>query len=304
MLRCIPTSHLSLPLYTVSFMVQTLGMALQDAHGNTFVSSENLAHRWLGFIHASYAAGTLAGPPVATAIASLGGDNWTRVYLVLLGLGVLNLVAVVAGFSDSFWRRRGGAAAAPPSGEHVEEGDGVVAQEMEGKAALREMRDLVSLRAFWTLGLFYFLELGAWMTASGASLSPILSRPVDGAHQSLTCTDCCEVRCVCSTTGWVVEYLVKVRSGELSQMGYVPTGWNGGMLLGRILLAEPTFRLGERRMLLVYSVICTGMQLVFWLVSNIIASATALSVMGFFFGPFFATVRSFPGTQTSNHSES
>lgn len=73
-------------------------------------------------------------------------------------------------------------------------------------------------------------------------------------------------------------------------MGYVPTGWNGGLLLGRILLAEPTFRLGERRMLLIYSAICTALQLVFWLVPSIIASATALSIMGFFFGPFFATV--------------
>ncbi|TLD26814.1 hypothetical protein PspLS_05327 [Pyricularia sp. CBS 133598] len=272
-LRSIPVPQLSLPLYAVSFFVQTLGMALQDAHGNTFVSSANLAHRWLGFIHASYAAGTLLGPPIATAIASRGaggaaagfagaagqttGNHWTRVYFVLLGLGVLNLAAVVVGFSDTLWKRQRGTAPAPApaaDGGHDGEESGTI-QTSESKAAMQDMRGLLSLRSFWTISLFYFFELGAWMTASG----------------------------------WVVEYLVKVRSGELSKMGYVPTGWNGGLLLGRILLAEPTFRLGERRMLLIYSAICTALQLVFWLVPNIIASATALSIMGFFLGPFFAT---------------
>lgn len=43
-------------------------------------------------------------------------------------------------------------------------------------------------------------------------------------------------------------------------------------------------------MLLIYFVISIGLQLVFWLVPNIIAGATALSIMGFFQGPFFATV--------------
>lgn len=73
-------------------------------------------------------------------------------------------------------------------------------------------------------------------------------------------------------------------------MGYVPTGYYGGLLAGRLFLAEPTYRLGERRMLLIYSVICVCLQLVFWLQPNIVGSAVALSLMGFFFGPFFATV--------------
>lgn len=62
------------------------------------------------------------------------------------------------------------------------------------------------------------------------------------------------------------------------------------MLLGRLLLPEPTHRFGEKPMLLLYFVISIGLQLVFWLVPNIIAGATALSIMGFFQGPFFATV--------------
>lgn len=68
----------------------------------------------------------------------------------------------------------------------------------------------------------------------------------------------------------MVEYLVKVRNGNLGDMGYVPAGLYGGSFLGRLLLAEPTYRFGERRMILIYSVLCVGLQLVFWLCVSIV----------------------------------
>lgn len=91
------------------------------------------------------------------------------------------------------------------------------------------------------------------------------------------------------STGWVVEYLVKHRNGALDQMGYVPTGFWGGLFLGRLLLAELTHRFGEQRSIMLLSLVCLVLQLLFWLVPNMIASAVAFSLMGFFFGPFFAT---------------
>jgi hypothetical protein len=36
-------------------------------------------------------------------------------------------------------------------------------------------------------------------------------------------------------------------------------------MLGRLLLAEPTYRLGERRMVFIYSCLAVGLQLIFWL---------------------------------------
>jgi fucose permease len=63
----------------------------------------------------------------------------------------------------------------------------------------------------------------------------------------------------------MVEYLVNVRDGDVKQMGYVPAGFYGGAFLGRLVLAEPTHRFGERRMIFIYAVLCLGLQLVFWL---------------------------------------
>ena len=95
--------------------------------------------------------------------------------------------------------------------------------------------------------------------------------------------------CADDFTGWVVEYLVTVRNGELSKVGYVQTGFAGGTFLGRVLLAEPTKRFGERRMIFIYAILCLALELVFWLVPNIVAGAVAISLFGFFSGPFFAT---------------
>ncbi|ORY71693.1 MFS transporter [Pseudomassariella vexata] len=229
-----------LPVFCLSFFLQALGMAYQDAHSNTFVSSiKNVPHRWLGFIHASYALGTLVGPLIATGIANMQSSTtdevWRRSYFVLIGIGLLNVAGVAAAFRDC--------------------GEDNRSAHRKNKVAFQDIGELLRTKTLWLLSLFYFFELGAALT----------------------------------TGGWVVEFLYTVRGGDLSKMGYVPAGYAAGLLLGRLLLAEPTFRFGEQRMLLVYSTICVGLQLVFWLQPNIVASATALSLMGFFFGPFFAT---------------
>jgi fucose permease len=224
-------------------------MAFQDSYSNTFVSSiKNVPHRWLGFIHASYALGCFVGPLIATVIANSQNatqiEGWRRVYFVLIGIGVANVAGVMAAFKDTFWSKLRSSSTQDSGGD-----------QRKNRVAFRELRELLKLKAVWILSMFYFFQLGAGATAGG----------------------------------WVVEFLTTVRGGELSKMGYVPTGFAGGLFLGRLLLAEPTFRFGEQRMILVYGIICVGLQLVFWLQPNIIASATALSLMGFFFGPFFAT---------------
>jgi fucose permease len=104
-------------------------------------------------------------------------------------------------------------------------------RESTGKTALKEIKATLSMPGVWLLSLYFFFFLGAGITSGG----------------------------------WMVEYLVNVRNGDIKDMGYVPAGYYGGGFLGRLLLAEPTHRLGERRMIFIYAVVCLGLQLVFWL---------------------------------------
>jgi fucose permease len=111
-------------------------------------------------------------------------------------------------------------------------------------------------RPVYLLSMFYFFMLGIGITAGG----------------------------------WVVEYLVQARNGHLPEVGYVPAALWGGILVGRVLLAEPTHRFGERRMIFAYCIMILILQLIFWLVPNLISSAVSLCLLGVFYGPMFATV--------------
>lgn len=238
-------------LFVVTFFFAALGQAYNDTHANNYVAGVDGAHRWLAAIHASYmvrthsqldflalymtrrlinappTAGCLTGPFVATAIASAGErTTWYLFYLFPVGICLANLIIISWAFRGTLVIKPKPSSASAP--------DQAIPSDVQGsrnKEALGIMASTLATPSLWLLGMFYFFYIGSQLTANG----------------------------------WVVEYLVEVRGGDLSSMGYVPAGFNGGCLLGRLLLAEPTYRLGERRMVLVYCLLALGLQLVFWL---------------------------------------
>ncbi|CAA9956407.1 FucP Fucose permease [Pyrenophora teres f. maculata] len=129
------------------------------------------------------------------------------------------------------------------------------AEGSRSKIANRDIVATLKSPSVYLLSLFYFFMLGTGITAGG----------------------------------WVVEYLIEARNGHLPDVGYVPAGLWGGVFLGRVVLAEPTHRFGERRMTMVYCVLILALQLVFWLVPSLVSGAVSISIMGFFYGPMFAT---------------
>lgn len=144
-------------LYVVTFFLQAAGMGYQDSHSNTFVASIKGAHRWLGFIHAMYALGTLVAPFVATAIASQVGNRWPLFYIFLIGVGGINIVAVLYTFRDSLKIHH-----KPPAvGENQEE------IQSRSKNASRDIIDTLKSPPVYMLSLFYFFMLGVGITASG-----------------------------------------------------------------------------------------------------------------------------------------
>lgn len=222
-------------LYVVTFFLASLGQAYNDTFANTFVSTLNDAHRCLGFIHAMYMAGCLVAPFIATGIASANTDSdWCLFYLCPLGLGVVNLALVGSSFHDHM---------ATPASLRSER-----RERPESKSILREMKDVFFATEVWLLSLFFFFFLGATITAGGMLKVPSMRLPAKAL-----------------ISGWMVEYLVEVRNGDVAKMGYIPAGFSGGALLGRILLSEPTHRLGDRLMIFIYALLCIGLQLVFWL---------------------------------------
>ncbi|RAR12405.1 MFS general substrate transporter [Stemphylium lycopersici] len=232
-------------LYVVTFFLQAAGMAYNESHANTFVASIDGAHRLLGFIHAMYALGCLISPFVATAIAARVQERWPLFYLYLVGIGIINALAVALTFRDSLRLR--------PRATATEDQTSVLAS--RSKTANRDIIATLKSPSVYLLSLFYFFMLGTGITAGG----------------------------------WVVEYLIQARNGRLPDVGYVPAGLWGGVFLGRVVLAEPTYRFGERRMTMLYCALILALQLIFWLVPSLIGGAVSISILGFFYGPMFAT---------------
>lgn len=168
------------------------------------------------------------GPFVATAIASAGErSTWYLFYTFPVGICLMNLGFVCYAFRDTLIIKRKSAQAEETSVANTES----LAEVSRNKDALALIKVTLKTPSVWLLSLFYFFYIGSQITSNG----------------------------------WVVEYLVEVRGGDLSQMGYVPAGFNGGCLLGRLLLAEPTYRLGEKKMVFFYCCLAIALQVVFWL---------------------------------------
>ncbi|KAJ7081684.1 major facilitator superfamily domain-containing protein [Mycena crocata] len=85
------------PLFVISFAINGVGVAIQNAQTNAYVASlRHDSELYMGMLHASYGAGALSAPLVATQFAQM--QHWSFHYLVSLGIAVLNIAIVVVVF--------------------------------------------------------------------------------------------------------------------------------------------------------------------------------------------------------------
>ncbi|EWG53472.1 hypothetical protein FVEG_11899 [Fusarium verticillioides 7600] len=87
--------------------------------------------------------------------------------------------------------------------------------------------------------------------------------------------------------GWVVVFMQKRRSASAIVGSSVATGFWGGMTVGRLFLSLITVRLGEFWAMFLYIGVTIALELVFWLVPNLIVSAVAAALIGVAMGPMY-----------------
>ncbi|KAJ7269868.1 major facilitator superfamily domain-containing protein [Mycena rebaudengoi] len=86
--------------------------------------------------------------------------------------------------------------------------------------------------------------------------------------------------------GWIVTFIIEERGGGPSS-GYVSAGFFGGLMTGRVALLWLNQKIGERRVLYLYSVLAIGLELIVWLVPSLIGGAVAVSLVGVLLGPIY-----------------
>ena len=141
------------PLFIAAFFLTGMGVAYQDAQSNTFTITVKNSHRWLGILHAAYGVGTVISPLVANTIAART-PYWHFYYLMTLCLGVINTSLLAWTF------RRGLFQPNVPGAKDT---------------ASSELKSTLSNRTVWILNTFFFLYVGAEVTAGGMC-SPRLFR--------------------------------------------------------------------------------------------------------------------------------
>lgn len=94
-----------------------------------------------------------------------------------------------------------------------------------------------------------------------------------------------------SLSGWILSFLLTNRSTSKSQspsLGYVTSGFWGGITVGRFLLSHPAHRVGEKLAVTILTIGATGLQVVVWLVPDVIGASVAIALVGLLLGPIYA----------------
>ncbi|KAJ7753373.1 major facilitator superfamily domain-containing protein [Mycena maculata] len=233
------------PVFVLSFVINGVGVAIQDAQGNGYVASlKHNPETKMGLLHGAYGAGALASPLVATQFSQI--RHWSFHYLVSLGLAISNSILLLVVFrlrtQDESLALVGEAAGETGTSEHS------------------TFRQILSIRTVHLLAFFILVYVGVEVTLGG----------------------------------WIVTYIIDVRGGG-SSSGYVSAGFFGGLMTGRVALLWLNQKIGERRVLYLYSVLAIALELVVWLVPSLIGDAVAVSLVGVLLGPVYPITMMYAG---------
>ncbi|KAJ3516394.1 hypothetical protein NLJ89_g1148 [Agrocybe chaxingu] len=86
--------------------------------------------------------------------------------------------------------------------------------------------------------------------------------------------------------GWIVSFIIEVRGGGPSS-GYISSGFFGGLTIGRVVLLWVNKKVGERRVLFIYSILSIALEITVWFVPSLIQNAVAVSIVGVLLGPMY-----------------
>ena len=90
-----------------------------------------------------------------------------------------------------------------------------------------------------------------------------------------------------SISGWVISFLIDYRNGDPAAVGYVTSGFWGGITFGRFVLVAPAHKIGDRISIIILIALTAGFQLMVWLLPNVIGAGVAVAMVGVLLGPIY-----------------
>ncbi|KAG8969874.1 hypothetical protein FRC03_000120 [Tulasnella sp. 419] len=272
---------------TFAFFFGGVSIAIISAQCNAYVAGASVRTqgRALGNLHGFYGIGAFASPLVCqTALAA--GWKWNQFYYTSIGFSLSSFILLIIAFhttSSEFEIEKDistqlaiaqeknenqdsgtNAPEGPESirmdtmGESSSRGRQLRRRPSEGNMPKNTMRAALSHRYVWMFMIFLLFYTGSETT----------------------------------TGGWIVTYLLKERSANPNTVGYVASGFWGGLALGRIILGHASPYIGlrkEKHLVHVYIAISLVMTVIIWFVPSFIGNAICAAFIGFLLGPIFPT---------------
>ncbi|KAJ7108525.1 major facilitator superfamily domain-containing protein [Mycena epipterygia] len=226
------------PVFVLSFVINGVGMAIQDAQANGYIAS--LKHNpeiKMGLLHGAYGAGALASPLVATQVLRRIFCAHTLVNDAVLLQPVLPNSPLVLPLLGISWHR------------HIQHHCFNLGIPVENSGCVSSQRKECLALVGEAAG-----ETG---TSEHSTFRQILS--IKTVH--------------------LLAFFILVYAGSSHTLStYAAEGRPQGLMTGRVGLLWLNQKIGERRVLYLYSVLAIGLELIVWLVPSLIGDAVAVSL--------------------------
>lgn len=260
-----PILYLTLPPFPVLVVAMGfvgLSNGMFEALVNVWISQRPKANVRLSVVHFLYGFGALSSPLAAIPFVHLGiqGPPFQYFYFVSLGLAVITCALVTVAFKlqrDPLVEMPESAAAQSIELQTLQQpGESAEISTTQPAdttiSSSEKLKKVLSLKIVYVLAIFTMIYVGTEVTVGG----------------------------------WTSTFLIEVRN-EKSNANFLVSGFWGGIALGRIVLIPVTAKIGDELACFIYLCLAIGLQILVWLVPNVIANAVTLALLGVFLGPVF-----------------
>lgn len=256
------------PVIVIGFFLGGIGGGIGVAQTNVFLARFENKSTLLLLHHGLYGIGATVSPLLATTAIN-HGLKWHLFYTTLVGLMGINIITFYFSFKNadvdlSKWDK-----------------DDTLQKEVEKDGDNTNNVEIVSVKN--NIGSNQESDTKVMKLALKNKITWFLSLFIlfyQGSEVALG--------------GWIVTFLLNYRKGDPETVGYVASGFWGGLTIGRLILTKLLHKyIGIRRGVLLVSIISILLVTLTWIVPHVIADAILVSLAGIFIGPNYPLMVSF-----------
>ncbi|CAE6442874.1 unnamed protein product [Rhizoctonia solani] len=262
------------PAMIIGFGFSGIGISLLSGQYNAFVAAQKSAGRYLGWLHGFYGVGAFASPLVGQTLLARGWE-WPRFFIISVCLSCLNTILIVYTFhttpqefreekAKAIELLRQGAEDIELEGHGNDSGETTVSGSPHRHSRSRSAGERSAMRMTLTSPIVWIFAIFL-CTYTGSETT---------------------------TGGWIVSFLLKERNADPDTVGYVASGFWGGLAVGRLLLGQMSPYIGlkrEKHLVHIYIGVALLMTILVWKVPSFVGNAFCTAIVGFVLGPIFPT---------------